>query len=201
MTDSIPDVDGSTTETNTSDLDKKTKVSKDIEPSEDLPKGPLGIDPGPLIKDPEKIKELSQIELYYQITRYEILGTAIFFNYNYYKDKPEAHKKAMFEVLHAVTYCEYQTKKFGTDVVGAEENKDFDWGINYFKWYLFHEHFVRELSSEDKDLFERAMKTGENIERFTPKEDWRNYKLTREDKKRFKHRINGQFFGEQPQTP
>lgn len=96
----------------------------------------------------------------------------------------------MQEALSAHSYCIYQTRKFGTDVVGPEEGKEFDWGIDFCKWEEFHNDFIRKIPSEERNLFEKAMETGEGVERFIPKEDWREYKLSSQDMMRFKRMMS-----------
>jgi len=93
------------------------------------------------------------------------------------------------EALSAHSYCIYQTRKFGTDVVGPE-GKEFDWGIDFCKWEEFHNDFIRKIPSEERNLFEKAMETGEGVERFIPKEDWREYKLSSQDMMRFKRMMS-----------
>ncbi len=161
--------------------------------SEDVLVRTSDIDPGPLIEDPERIKNLSAIELYYHIDKYYKRAFGVNFDFsngNYYQGNQKAFEKDLQAATSAYFFCIDQTRKFGTGVGRPKEGEEFDWGIEYFRWEKFHANFIREIPSEKRDLFKQAMETGEGVEMFQPKEDWRDYKLSRSDMKQFRRMMS-----------
>lgn len=129
-----------------------------------------GVDPG-CIKDPEKIKNLSEIDLYFMI---DTLGGIMFSAWHATKrdDKPAD----LTEEQYAIEFCVYQTKKFGVDDLPEPEiDKHIPKTSKYNTWYTFYNnHFKNVLTNEQWDAYQMAKKENEDISEFMPKGSWKD---------------------------
>lgn len=129
-----------------------------------------GIDPG-CIKDPEKTKNMSEIDLYFTI---DMLGGIMFSAWHATKrdDKPAD----LTEEQYAIEFCVYQTKKFGIDDLPEPEiDKHIPRTSKYNAWYTFYNnHFKNVLTNEQWNTFQIARKENKDIQEFMPKGNWKD---------------------------
>lgn len=129
-----------------------------------------GIDPG-YIKDPEKIKNMSEVNLYFMI---DTLGGIMFSAWHATKrdDKPAD----LTEEQYAMEFCVYQTKKFGVDDLPEPEiDKHIPRTSKYNTWYTFYNnHFKNVLTNEQRNTFQIAQKENKYVSEFMPKGDWKD---------------------------
>ncbi len=129
-----------------------------------------GIDPG-YIKDPEKIKNMSEVDLYFMI---DTLGGIIFSAWHATKrdDKPAD----LTEEKYAIEFCAYQTKKFGVDDLPEPEiDKHIPRTSKYNTWYTFYNnHFKNVLTNEQWNAFQMAQKENKSVSEFMPKGNWKD---------------------------
>lgn len=129
-----------------------------------------GIDPG-YIKDPEKIKNLSELDLYFMI---DTLGGIMFSAWHATKrdDKPAD----LTEEQYALEFCVYQTKKFGVDDLPEPEiDKHIPRTSKYNTWYTFYNNnFKNVLTNEQWNAFQIARKENKDVSEFMPKGNWKD---------------------------
>lgn len=165
-------------------------MTPEVLESEDIPIGikdnsePInGKDPGPCIKDPESIKDLSEIELCLQIRSFDYL--AWFVMHQTYEGRTRISDDEAVDIQKkyflARDYCVYQTKRFGTGVEGYEEGKPLSIGEDFFKWYGFFKSYIDNMSQSEYDSLQQAIKKGKSLKKFLPKGNWRDYELSETD--------------------
>lgn len=129
-----------------------------------------GIDPG-YIKDPEKIENLSEVDLYFMI---DMLGGIMFSAWHATKrdDKPAD----LTEEQYAMEFCVYQTKKFGVDDLPEPEiDKHIPRTPKYNTWYAFYNnHFKNVLTNEQWNDFQIARKENKYVSEFMPNGNWKD---------------------------
>ncbi|MDF2865886.1 MAG: hypothetical protein K0R72_704 [Clostridia bacterium] len=129
-----------------------------------------GIDPG-YIKDPEKIKNMSEIDLYFMI---ETLGGIMFSAWH--ATKRDTQPADLTEEQYAMEFCVYQTKKFGVDDLPEPEiDKHIPRTSKYNTWYTFYNnHFKNVLTNEQWNAFQIARKENKCVLEFMPKGNWKD---------------------------
>lgn len=129
-----------------------------------------GIDFGS-ITDPEKVKSMSEIDLYFMI---ETLGGIMFSAWHATKrdDKPAD----LTEEQYAIEFCVYQTKKFGVDDLPEPTiDKHIPKTQKYNAWYTFYNnHFKNVLTNEQWEAFQAARKENKDVSEFMPKGNWKD---------------------------
>ncbi|MGI6423342.1 MAG: hypothetical protein ACOX0X_01820 [Candidatus Dojkabacteria bacterium] len=145
----------------------------------------MGEYPGPLIKDPEEIKNLSEFALFYHINRF-------WYDYNWlmyrwYTGRSMALEPGFVEdvneVIYAKYYCIEQTKKFGLNPRTFVEGRVYGLSEDFLKWYCFYKNFLKNtLTTEERTTLLHAWDTGDTIPEFLPSGDWQNYEVTPEER-------------------
>ena len=129
-----------------------------------------GIDPGS-IKDPESIKNLSELDLFFNI---DVLGRHI-----WYCEHEMSHgrieKVDLTEERYALEYLVYQTKKFGVELSEPEIDKHITATPSYNAWYkFFKNHFENVLTDEEWNDFMKLRKAGGDVSKYMPQGNWRD---------------------------
>lgn len=126
-----------------------------------------GIDPGNL--NVEVVNNYSEIELY---TAIDGLGGHL------WRCRHEmAHGRMpridLTEEQYALEYLVYQTKKFGVDLPDPEIGEHVPSTESYRAWFQHYDnHFKNELSQEEWNAFNQALKNGEDVSSFAPSGNW-----------------------------
>ena len=129
-----------------------------------------GIDPG-CLKDPEKIKNLNEVDLYLMI---DALGGHI------WRCRHEmAHGRIeqfdLTEEQYALEFMVYQTKKFGVELDEPAIDKHITPTPSYNAWYKFYSnHFRYTLTDEEWNAFQKAQQNGEDTSKFMPEGNWKD---------------------------
>ncbi len=127
-----------------------------------------GIYPGS-IKDPEKIAQLSEVELYFMIDALQ--------QHIRYCNHAASHGRMepvdLTEEKYAVEYLAYQTTRFGVQLASPEMDKHIVVTPSYAAWVTFYSnHFKQGLTDNEWKEFQRRRSTGEDVSMFMPKGDW-----------------------------
>ncbi len=128
-----------------------------------------GIDPG--CCDPEKIKNLSELDLYFQI---DAMGAHLWYC-RHEMSHGRIEQIDLTEEEYAIEYMVYQTTKFGVELPEPEIDKHVTATPSYNAWYKFYSnHFKNVLSDEEWHAFQRARENGEDISAYMPTGNWQD---------------------------
>ena len=142
-----------------------------------------GIYPG-IIKDPGRINNLGEVELYFAI---DYLGGYIWQCTHNMADggMPEID---LTEEQYALEYLVYQTKKFGVELPNPEKGKHITPTPSYWAWFRFYDtHFKNVLTNEQWDAFLEATYNNKDTSEFMPSGHWTDLLERKQAKTRVKN--------------
>ena len=129
-----------------------------------------GIDPG-CLKDPEKIKNLNEVDLYLMIDSF---GGHIW-RLRHEMSHGRIEYFDLTEYQYALEFMVYQTKKFGVELEEPAIDKHITPTPSYNAWYKFYSnHFRYTLTDEEWNAFQNAQKNNEDVSQFMPEGNWKD---------------------------
>ena len=127
-----------------------------------------GIYPG-IIKDPGRINNLGEVELYFAIDH---LGGYIW-QCNHDMADGRMPEIDLLEEQYALEYLVYQTTKFGVELPKPEKGKHITPTPSYWAWFRFYDnHFKNVLTKEQWDAFLKAQDNNKDTSEFMPSGHW-----------------------------
>lgn len=131
-----------------------------------------GIYPGNLDKNRlDEINKLDEIDIWKMI---ENRGGIIFWA-NHDHHIFDISPKDLVETQYALEYLVYQTKRFGVEFNEPKEGSHIERSESYNQWYNFWYNFMETMDPNTKEAFIDAKCKGESVEKYLPKESWKEY--------------------------
>jgi len=126
-----------------------------------------GVDPG--CCDPEAIKNISELDLYFQI---DAMGAHLW-HCRHDMSHGRIPKIDLTEEEYALEYMVYQTTRFGVELPEPQMDKHVTATPSYNAWYQFYSnHFKNDLTDEQWKAFQQARKNGQDTSAFMPSGHW-----------------------------
>ncbi len=139
-----------------------------------------GIDQG--CCDPEEIKNLSELDLYFQIDAM----SAYLWRCHHEMDHGRIEQIDLTEEQYAFEYMVYQTTKFGVEIPEPRLDKHITVTPSYHAWHQFYSNHFKSLSTEEWNAFQEAYRNGEDISEYMPTGSWKNLSDQQPKQKTFK---------------